>query len=1106
MTFPTTPLDVTVELQGIVTAGVWTDITDYVYTRDGGIQIQRGRQDEGSSLQPGAARFSLNNRDGRFSPRNPTGPYYGKIGRNIPMRISTRLGTTRLVCPTNVDGIQAPDSAGLSITGDLDLRVDARIADWTRGDQFITKFSAAGQASYILDTNSDGSLVLFWSPDGTNFLSAGSTVPLPQTTGRQTVRATLDVDNGAAGRTITFYTGTSVDGPWTQLGAPLVQAGVTSIFDSTSLVRGPSTSNAEVYAFKILAGIGGVERANPDFTAQADGATSFVDAAGNTWTVSGAAEITNRRYRFHGEVSSWPQAWDLSGNDVWAPLEAAGVLRRLGQGADALSGPIQRFVLGNSVTAYAYWPLEDESGATSIASGLSGGPAMSISGAPELASDDSTFFASGPLPVMGATSSFSGAVVPFTATGTVQLTFLMHIPAAGATDASVIAWIATTGTAPRWELRYDTAGSGGLTMRAFDSTGAVILSSGAGFVVNGKPLIVEVELVQDGADVDWRIATTGYTDDVGLQWAGTLATRTVGAATNVQIAPGGGFDGSTFGHVMLHAALPGDVESPLRGYAGETAGRRVERLCAEEGITFTAHGDLDQSEPMGAQRPSALLDLFAECQASDMGQVFESRGGLGLAYRTRDSRQYQGAALAMEYGDLSDLVPVEDDQTTRNDVTVSRIGGSSARTTVDTGPLSTQAPPNGVGRYSESLGLSLYADSQTGHQAQWRATEGTVDEARYPEIRARLETRPFATSTSLTDQALDVEHGDLITVSDPPAWLPPDTIQQHTIGQVETLDPFAYGISFVCTPTTPAGATTVYDDTDARYSGEGSYLDAAITSSATEALVAVPEGGPLWTSAPADLPMEVTVGGERLGVSAVSSFATDAFTRVVAAGSWGTADVGGAWTPDAGAADFSVNGTRGVISTAAGNSRTARLLQRTATDVDAYATFDVQQTATGAPMELTLRVRHSGTDRYSVSASFATAGTAFVSMAKNAGGVSTSLGTVLAATAYTPGTGLRLRLRAVGSTIQAKAWMANVGEPDTWGLTVTDTSVTAAGAVSIGHFRDGANTSADPRVYLDNLSVVGPQIFTVTRSANGVVKAQSAGAAIDIDDPDYYSF
>lgn len=33
----------------------------------------------------------LNNRHGRYSPRNPQSPYYGRIGRNTPIRV--RVGT-----------------------------------------------------------------------------------------------------------------------------------------------------------------------------------------------------------------------------------------------------------------------------------------------------------------------------------------------------------------------------------------------------------------------------------------------------------------------------------------------------------------------------------------------------------------------------------------------------------------------------------------------------------------------------------------------------------------------------------------------------------------------------------------------------------------------------------------------------------------------------------------------------------------------------------------------------------------------------------------------------------------------------------------------------
>ena len=95
MTFPATVQDIKVELLGVVTAAVWTDVTTYVQRRDGGINITRGRADETSTVQPSKATLSFNNRDGRFSPRNPSGAYYGKIGRNTQLRVSILAGTYR---------------------------------------------------------------------------------------------------------------------------------------------------------------------------------------------------------------------------------------------------------------------------------------------------------------------------------------------------------------------------------------------------------------------------------------------------------------------------------------------------------------------------------------------------------------------------------------------------------------------------------------------------------------------------------------------------------------------------------------------------------------------------------------------------------------------------------------------------------------------------------------------------------------------------------------------------------------------------------------------------------------------------------------------------
>src|SRR6266542_5719820 len=84
--FPSVIADLAVEL---LLAGTWTDITSLVYERDK-IEIGRGRANEAALADFSSARLTLNNRDGKFSPRNPRSAYYGLIGRNTQLRVSTR--------------------------------------------------------------------------------------------------------------------------------------------------------------------------------------------------------------------------------------------------------------------------------------------------------------------------------------------------------------------------------------------------------------------------------------------------------------------------------------------------------------------------------------------------------------------------------------------------------------------------------------------------------------------------------------------------------------------------------------------------------------------------------------------------------------------------------------------------------------------------------------------------------------------------------------------------------------------------------------------------------------------------------------------------------
>lgn len=93
MAFPADPLTVVGELalDADLTAdpGTWafTTITSYLYTRDA-IQISRGRADQASLADTSRLGVTADNRDGRWSTRNPNGAWYGQLRKGTPIRIS----------------------------------------------------------------------------------------------------------------------------------------------------------------------------------------------------------------------------------------------------------------------------------------------------------------------------------------------------------------------------------------------------------------------------------------------------------------------------------------------------------------------------------------------------------------------------------------------------------------------------------------------------------------------------------------------------------------------------------------------------------------------------------------------------------------------------------------------------------------------------------------------------------------------------------------------------------------------------------------------------------------------------------------------------------
>jgi hypothetical protein len=698
----------------------WTDISPYVYYGDK-ITITRGRPDETSQPQPQTATLTINNRDGRFSPRNPLGPWYGQIGRNTPIRISR-------------------------------------------------------------------------------------------------------LNNGI------------------------------------------------------------------------------------------------RRYRFHGEVPSWPTTWDISGKDVRVGITAAGMLRRLSQGSAVLGSALYRlyttpnvqpqFFSSPPLPLAAYWPCQDGKNSTSIVSAVPGGAPMVLSGqASPSFTQNTDFVCSDPLPLLSG-SIWTGSVGTYVGGVDNVVNLLLSVPSGGAFDTAVVCRVLTQGTVARLDMQYLVAGNGSLRIVGYGTTGATLFTSATVTNVNANPMRVQLVLQQTGSSIIWALDPLPVLANAPFPGAasGTLATASVGNVTTVIVNPDGHVNDTAVGHLVVQynynalvddafATIAWELDTPDVSDPPGTGGivSRFSRLCGEQQVPAVviqgpAGYDLfvGSTVYMGDQLSDTFLNLIQQPVDQTLGLLFEARDQNSLVLRTRGSLYNQAAKLTLNYSahQLSGpLNPVDDDALTRNDVTASRIGGSSATAKLTSGALSVLPFPNGVGDYQTSYSISLFDDSGLADHAGWRLHMGTVDEPRYPQISVNLRHGTFTSSVDMMNAALTIDIGDRLVVTNPPAWMPSDAISQILQGYSETLGTWEHDMTLNCSPESPYRIAILEDTVLGHADTDGSTLAFPAGSADTSIQVTTTgftTGSPLWTTSAGDFPFDINVGGERITVQNITGAgATQTFNPVV---------------------------------------------------------------------------------------------------------------------------------------------------------------------------------------------------------------------------------
>ncbi|MFE6931744.1 hypothetical protein ACFVDT_06905 [Streptomyces sp. NPDC057699] len=868
--------------------GVWTDVTGDVLF-DSGISHQRGRSGEGAKVDPAVVGLTLKSPNGRYANRNPLSPYYGRLGRNTPLRSSVGGAGRALYLPDAPGDARAstPDTAALDIVGDIDVRADLTPSAWAGGFlnsswEVMSKYLITGnQRSWRLLVNTFGQIEFSWSPDGTNLIITLSTMAVPFGPGqRGAIRATLDVNNGASGRTVVFYTAPTMAGPWSQLGNPVTSAGVTSIYNSTTALEVGDISalffDAQqmlVHAAEVRSGINGTVVANPVFSTPAVGASSFTDAAGRLWTLSGGATITDRRSRFVVEVPSWTPRWTTGpGQDLNVPIQAGGMLRRLKQGAKALQSALRRRV-PTDANVLAYWPMEEGADARNIAtSPLRGVGRLTLTHAKW--ASESSLPSSNPLPVL----ANGGTANPAMMTGYVpapagsptgwHVRYVYKLDTPPTTLYTFMRVLCVGGTVAEWYIQQRDNAS---RIVALNDDGGTVFSQdiGTGPDLYNQWTSTSFFVSQSGGTVTWTVRWQDVGGDAG-EYTSTFS-GTIGRVRAVASPPGGyaaALDGMALGHIGVFSSSTTAVyDGAITGYAGETAGARLMRLAAEERLPLRVLGDPAATERMGPQRPDTLISLLEECEAADGGILGENRDLLGLVYRTRRTLYNQEPRIVLPYSAIRQpFEPVDDDSRIRNDVTITRTDGSFGRFVLDSGPLSTAAPESGgVGVYDSSETLNVYDDGQTEQLAAWRVHLGTWDEARYPRLRLLLHQTP-----ELIPQITALDVGDVVRVTGLPAFLPPGPLDLLVDGVYpELLTGLTWDATFACSPAGPWQVGVRGDSARGRRDSAASKLAAAATATATTLSVAT-ASGPLWTTAASDMPISMTVGGETVTVTAIS--------------------------------------------------------------------------------------------------------------------------------------------------------------------------------------------------------------------------------------------
>lgn len=610
---------------------------------------------------------------------------------------------------------------------------------------------------------------------------------------------------------------------------------------------------------------------------------------------------------FTGYADGWAPGWSTvplhpehGRGDATVTLTASGSMRRMLQGQPPVVSPMRRALAG-APGVVSYWPCEDEPSATQIAPArpqwnpmyfagrLHGGSNPDLPAARPRLAESNVFACSDPLPLMS-DSEWYGDIPDYTpvTAETIQLRFLIDMPAPGSNNETVLMGLITTGDPSFWELRYKSTGQ--ISIRAWRNFATIAMDLDVANIgnINGRRGQLGLQLSKSGSNIraDVDFLEVGASASRGAIQITSGFTATVGKARRVQTTTDGGHVDVTIGHIVVRSVITSETENiaHLNAYNGENVGVRLARLAAENVVWYTElnpPGDLIPSitDTMGPQPPGTTIELFRDCERTDQGILWDGVGP-GLTYTTKRYREARAATLVLNAaaGEVGvPFVPLHDDAHRCNRAAVTRRGGSNAMFVDDAGPLGT----NLIGRYDDSLTVGVRDDSALVQYAAWMVGQGTVEGYRYPRLSLDFRAHPELLDEWLGTAVIGTgivpgARVDIVGLRSVTTAAPDDAVSLAVTGYEQVITPRTWVAQVNTAPYRPwavarvAPVTGALPEFAARVDTDDSRI-AVLAAAASTALVVEVFAGSAWTTNAADYPLDLDVGAVRVTATACSA-------------------------------------------------------------------------------------------------------------------------------------------------------------------------------------------------------------------------------------------